>query len=82
MTNLTLAPTIFHEDWWLNAEANGDYDVAEVLNGGHVVGRLPYRVTRRFGMKWCTHPELTYLSARASCGGWKSRVTCYENYRV
>ena len=61
MTNLTLAPTIFHEDWWLNAAANGDYDVAEVLNGGHVVGRLPYRITRRFGMKWCTQPELTYF---------------------
>jgi Acetyltransferase (GNAT) domain len=61
MTNLTLAPTIFHEDWWLNAAANGDYEVAEVLNGGHVVGRLPYRITRRFGMKWCTQPELTYF---------------------
>ena len=57
----TLTPTIFHEDWWLNAATNGDYEVAEVLNGGHVVGRLPYRITRRFGMKWCTQPELTYF---------------------
>ncbi len=56
-----LAPTIFHEDWWLDAAANGQYEVAEVASGGSVIGRLPYRVTTRFGMKWCTAPELTYF---------------------
>ena len=61
MTNLTLAPTIFHEDWWLYAATNGRYEVAEVLSGSTVVGRLPYFITRRFGMKWCAQPELTYF---------------------
>ena len=54
-------PTIFHEDWWLDAATNGQYEVAEVASGGSVFGRLPYRMTSRFGMKWCTAPELTYF---------------------
>jgi Acetyltransferase (GNAT) domain len=61
MVNSTLFPTIFHEDWWLEAATNGNYGVAEVLHGDSVVGRLPYCLTRRFGMRWCTPPELTYF---------------------
>jgi len=61
LSNSGLAPTIFHEDWWLDAATNGQYEVAEVASGGSVLGRLPYRVTSRFGMKWCAAPELTYF---------------------
>ena len=71
MTHLPLASTIYHEDWWLNAAAYGDYEVAEVLNGGYVVGRLSYRITRRFGMKRCTEPE-SDLFSWARCK-WRNR---------
>jgi hypothetical protein len=54
-----LGPTIFHEDWWLNAATNGAYEVAEVSNGGVVVGSLPYWRTRRLGLVWCKMPPLT-----------------------
>ena len=49
MTHLPLASTIYHEDWWLNAAAYGDYEVAEVLNGGYVVGRRNQGVNRAPG---------------------------------
>jgi hypothetical protein len=35
-----LVPTIFHEDWWLEAATGGRFEVAEVAAGGRVVGRL------------------------------------------
>jgi hypothetical protein len=55
----SLAPTIFHEDWWLTAATGGNFDVAEVSIGGQVVGRLPFSVTKRFGLKMIRMPVLT-----------------------
>jgi hypothetical protein len=56
-----LAPTIFHEEWWLNAATGGDFDVAEASAGGRTVGRLPFQMTRRFGLKMIRMPHLTYF---------------------
>jgi hypothetical protein len=61
MTNEVLTPTIFHEDWWLNAATNGAYEVAEVSNDGRIVGRLPYYRVRRYGMIWGALPTLTHF---------------------
>ena len=56
-----LAPTIFHEEWWLNAATGGNFEVTEVTVGGRVVGRLPFSTTKRFGLKTIRMPALTYF---------------------
>jgi hypothetical protein len=56
-----LAPTIFHEEWWLDAATGGNFDVAEVIVGGRTVGRLPFIATKRFGLKMIRMPVLTYF---------------------
>jgi Acetyltransferase (GNAT) domain len=59
--NSILTPTIFHEDWWLNAATNGGYEVAEVSLGDKVVGRLPYFRKKFYGMNWGALPTLTHF---------------------
>jgi Acetyltransferase (GNAT) domain len=56
-----LAPTIFHEEWWLDAATGGNFKVAEVSAGGRVIGRLPYSTTKRLGMSMIRMPDLTYF---------------------
>jgi hypothetical protein len=56
-----LVPTIFHEDWWLEAATDGQFEVAEVVAGGRIVGRLPFHKTKRFGLTLIRMPELTYF---------------------
>src|SRR5216684_5954936 len=56
-----LAPTIFHEEWWLDAATGGNFDVAEANAGGRVIGRLPFHMTKRFGLKMIRIPGLTYF---------------------
>jgi hypothetical protein len=56
-----LTPTIFHEDWWLDAATGGNFDVVEALVDGRVVGRLPFAVTKRFGIKMIRMPVITYF---------------------
>src|ERR1700674_2575471 len=56
-----LAPTIFHEDWWLDAATGGNFEVVEVTVGGRTVGRLPFNTTNRFGLKMIRMPALTYF---------------------
>jgi hypothetical protein len=64
-----LVPTIFHEDWWLDAATTGNFEVAEVHADGLTVGRLPYSVTRRFGIKTIRLPVLTYFLGPAVLEG-------------
>jgi hypothetical protein len=56
-----LTPTIFHELWWLDAATRGNFDVVEVTAGGRLVGRLPFSVTKRCGLKMIRMPDLTYF---------------------
>jgi hypothetical protein len=56
-----LTPTIFHEDWWLDAATGGNFDVVEALVNGRVVGRLPFTVSKRLGMKMIRMPVITYF---------------------
>jgi len=56
-----LVPTVFHEDWWLDAATAGRYSVAEVQAGNKTVGRLPYLVRSRFGLKGIWTPPVTYF---------------------
>jgi hypothetical protein len=56
-----LAPTIFHEDWWLDAATGGNFDVIEVAVAGQTVGRLPFHRTKHFGLTTIRMPALTYF---------------------
>ena len=56
-----LTPTIFHEEWWLDAATGGNFDVAEVIVGGRTVGRLPFHLRSRFGIRIMNMPHLTYF---------------------
>jgi hypothetical protein len=56
-----LVPTIFHENWWLNAVTRGAFDQAEVSEGGRVVGRLPFGIRKYFGFKEIRMPCLTHF---------------------
>ena len=61
-TNPVLEPTIFHEDWWLNAATNGAYEFVETKLGDQIVGRLPYFRKKKFGvMNWGALPALTHF---------------------
>ncbi len=60
-----LVPTIFHEDWWLEAATDGQFEVVEVVTGGRIVGRLPFHKTKRFGLEFIRMPELTYFMGPA-----------------
>ncbi len=44
-----LPRTIFHEDWWLRITSDDSYRESIVTLGGHIVGRLPYRLSKAFG---------------------------------
>jgi hypothetical protein len=57
-----LAPTIFHEDWWLDIVTGGRIAWAEERENGQTIGRLPYltvgrrsSLTRRIVMPLITH---------------------------
>jgi hypothetical protein len=56
-----LVPTVFHEEWWLDAATGGRYSIAEVQAGNKTVGRLPYLVRSRFGLKGIWTPPVTYF---------------------
>ncbi len=56
-----LVPTIFHEPWWLNAATGNCYEQIEVSDGHHTVGRFPYIVHAKHGMKISMLPTLTHL---------------------
>lgn len=56
-----LVPTVFHEDWWLDAATDGNYSVVEVNASGRVVGRLPFLMRARFGLRGIWTPPLTHF---------------------
>lgn len=56
-----IIPTIFHEEWWLDAATNGNFSIVEVMSGGRTVGRLPFTVTNRFGLQGIWTPPLTHF---------------------
>jgi hypothetical protein len=68
-TSHALAPTIFHEPWWLEVASAGSYQVAEVESGGKTVGRLPYLPYKRFGIPLIEMPMLTHFLGPALLEG-------------
>jgi hypothetical protein len=58
----SLAPTIFHEPWWLEIVCGDAYQEAVVWADGVVVGRLPYKVRRKGpGLTIAGMPKMTHV---------------------
>ena len=64
-----LVPTIFHEPWWLDIVTGGDYALAEVSENGETVGRLPYFLRSRLGMRYSIMPPMTHFLGPAIVEG-------------
>lgn len=45
-----LAPTIFHEPWWVETTREGRYDEVALRAAGSVAARLPFFLARRPGI--------------------------------
>lgn len=56
-----LSGTLFHEHWWLAAATNGRFSEVTVANGGRVVGRLPFILTKKKGFVECRMPPFTHV---------------------
>lgn len=54
-----LSIPIFSKDWWLDAVAGDDWDVALAEQGGKVVASFPYVKKSKFGLQLLTMPKLT-----------------------
>ncbi|MDE1156175.1 MAG: GNAT family N-acetyltransferase [Acidobacteriaceae bacterium] len=72
-----LRPTIFHEDWWLDASTRGRVDFVEVRDGGRTVGRLPYMVNSRYGLSSSNMPTLTHFLGPGINDGGGSEANRY-----
>jgi len=70
-----LAPTIFHESWWLDVATDHSYSVAEASSGGKIIGKLPYLLTRRKGLSHIVMPTLTHFLGPALLEGEGSANT-------
>jgi len=64
-----LAPTVFHEQWWLDIATGGRYDRVEVVSNGKCVGWLPYFMQNRFGLKFSIPPRMTHVLGPAIDAG-------------
>jgi hypothetical protein len=56
-----LKGSLFHEYWWLEAVAAGRFSEVEVMQGAFTVGRLPFFITRRKGLRILDMPDFTHL---------------------
>jgi hypothetical protein len=75
---MALTPTLFHEPWWLEIASAGRYNSAEVSESGHIVGRLPYMVTRRHGLLMVGLPVLTHFLGPAVDEGTGNSSTRFQ----
>lgn len=65
-----LAPTIFHETWWLDAAAPDGWAEVTVSANGRVAGRLPYALRRSpFGGVACVAPRFCHFLGPAVDAG-------------
>lgn len=53
--------SLFHEYWWLEAVTAGRFAEVELKRGDNLVGRLPFTVIRRKGLRFLHMPDFTHL---------------------
>jgi hypothetical protein len=70
-----LIPTIFHEPWWLDAVSAGRFEEIHETFEGKIVGRLPYVLSKRYGMPVIDMPTLTHFLGPAIDEGRGNETT-------
>jgi hypothetical protein len=50
--------SIYHEPWWLDIAADGNWDEAKVFDNGTLIARMPYSIERRLGLRISRLPTL------------------------
>ncbi|HET6467375.1 MAG TPA: GNAT family N-acetyltransferase [Geminicoccaceae bacterium] len=76
----TSSRSIFHEDWWLDAVAEGCWARTVVSSGGREVGSLPYQVRKAGLFRVSAMPPFTHtLGPEIDVGPGKPQ-TQLENY--
>lgn len=60
-SRMSLIPTVFHEDWWMEAATEGRHTTLEVSANNQTVGRLPFMMRNRLGLKGIWTPPFTYF---------------------
>jgi len=64
--------SVFHQEWWLKAASADAFSEVRVEEGGSVVARLPFVLSRRFGMTVIKMPPFTHiLGPCVECGDGK-----------
>lgn len=53
--------SLFHEYWWLDAVTAGRFSEVEVRRGDYLVGRLPFSLIKRNGLRHLCMPDFTHL---------------------
>ena len=66
---MTLGPSLFHEQWWLQATTGGQYLEVKFMQGDHLAGRLPFIITRKFGFRMLRMPPFTHVLGPAVDSG-------------
>jgi hypothetical protein len=59
-TSIPIFASIFHEPWWLDAVAPGNWNEATVTSGGIAIARLPYCTKHFMGISGIGMPPLTH----------------------
>jgi lipid II:glycine glycyltransferase (peptidoglycan interpeptide bridge formation enzyme) len=62
-------PLVFHEQWWLSATTAGRYSEVKFMQGDHLVGRLPFVITRKWGLHMVLMPPFTHVLGPAVVSG-------------
>lgn len=68
---------IFEQPWWLEAVAPGRWDAIEIEEHGHVVARLPFTITEKYGVRTIGQPMLTQ-----TLGPWVENSIAHEPKRL
>ena len=70
-----VAPTIFHEPWWLDLATRGTVEMVESHEHGKVVGRMYFQRTTRYGVTNSNMPAFTHFLGPVIDPGPGSRLT-------
>ena len=57
----SIAPTIFHEPWWLDIATGGRCGVVEIIDNGKCVGRLPHFIRTKYGLRHSLPPTMAHI---------------------
>jgi hypothetical protein len=67
---MSLSSTVFHQPWWMEIACEGSYRAVEIERGGKLVGRLPYKISKRgLGLTVIGMPTMSHVLGPALISG-------------